>query len=68
MPESKPNSDVRLSRLPTVAFLGAVKEGGIKAQKKHTNLSELWAPKPTYDRNIITCRAPDRRDNTVAPE
>ena len=68
MPESKPNVDVRLIRLPRVNLLGGVKERGIKAQKKQTNLNDIWATQPNYDGRIITCRSPDGRDNTLAPE
>ena len=51
-----------------VDFSGVFKEGGIKAQRKHKNFSKIWAPQPTYDGKIFTCRSSDGRDYTVSLE
>ena len=58
---------MRLSRLLTVDFSGGVKEVGVKAQRKKTNLSELWAPQPTYYGKTIINRSLYVKNDTVAP-
>ena len=68
MPESKPNANTRLRRLPAVDLSGRVKEGGVKAHRKKNNLRVLWETQPTYDRKRITCRTPDGKYNTITPE